>query len=249
MDNKLSVHFGEDKTKCILFGSKYKIKKADPLDIEYNSIKIKQYRKVTYLGCILDATLSGESMALNVLNKINGRLKFLYRQENVLDKSLRRLLCNAMIQPFFDYACSAWYPHLNKSMQDRLQSAQNKCIKFCLKIGCRTSVKTKDFEAINWLNVHDRFFKIMASTVFRFFKSCGPEYLDEIYFPADQIGMCTRFSYQKLQIPRRKTNMGMKSLSYVAPTFWNTLPTSLKLSVNLNNFKHKIKDYFFDRNK
>ena len=249
VDNKLSVHFGEDKTKCILFGSKYKIKKADTLDIEYNNIKIKQYRKVTYLGCILDSTLSGESMALNVLNKINGRLKFLYRQENVLDKSLRRLLCNAMIQPFFDYACSAWYPHLNKSMQDRLQSAQNKCIKFCLKIGCRTSVKTKDFEAINWLNVHDRFFQIMASTVFRFFKNCGPEYLDEIYFPADQIGMCTRFSYQKLQIPRRKTNMGMKSLSYVAPTFWNTLPTSLKLSVNLNNFKHKIKDYFFDRNK
>ena len=27
VDNKLSIHFGEDKTKSILFGSKHKIKK------------------------------------------------------------------------------------------------------------------------------------------------------------------------------------------------------------------------------
>ena len=247
VDNKLSIHFGEDKTKCILFGNKYKIKNAELLNIEYNNIKIKQYKKVTYLGCILDATLSGESMALNVLNKINSRLKFLKRQENFLDITLRRLLCNAMIQPFFDYACSAWYPNLNKSIQDRLQSAQNKCIKFCLKIGQRTSVKKKDFEAINWLNVHDRFLQVIASTVFRFFKNCIPEYMDEIYFPADQEGMSTRFSYQKLQIPRRKTKMGMKSLSYMAPSFWNTLPKPLKLSITLNSFKHKLKDYFFSQ--
>ena len=78
VDNKLSIHFGEDKTKSILFSSKNKAKQADPLNIHYNDIKIKQYSKVTYLGCILDETLSGESMATHVINKINSRLKFLY---------------------------------------------------------------------------------------------------------------------------------------------------------------------------
>ena len=63
VDNRLSIHFGEDKTKSISFGSKYKIKNLEPLRIEYNSIKIKQYRKVTYLGCFFDNTLSGELMA------------------------------------------------------------------------------------------------------------------------------------------------------------------------------------------
>ena len=43
VDNKLSIHFGEDKTKSILFGSKHKIKKSKPLNIQYNDIKIKQY--------------------------------------------------------------------------------------------------------------------------------------------------------------------------------------------------------------
>ena len=90
VDNKLSIHFGEDKTKSILFGSKHKIKKSKPLNIQYNDIKIKQYSKVTYLGCIFDETLSGESMAIHVINKINYRLRFLYRQNTFLNFSLRR---------------------------------------------------------------------------------------------------------------------------------------------------------------
>ena len=37
---------------------------------------MKQHSKVTNLGCILDETMSGESMSLKVINKINWRLKF-----------------------------------------------------------------------------------------------------------------------------------------------------------------------------
>ena len=48
VDNKLSIHVGEDKTKSTLFGSKHKIKNSKPLNIQYNDIKIKQYYKVTY---------------------------------------------------------------------------------------------------------------------------------------------------------------------------------------------------------
>ena len=84
VDNKLSIHFGEDKTKCILFGTKYRLNKASSLDIKYGGIHIKQYHTATYLGCLLDETLSGESMALKVINKTNSRLRFLYRKKQVL---------------------------------------------------------------------------------------------------------------------------------------------------------------------
>ena len=70
-DNRLSIHFGEYKTKSILFASKRKIKNIPKLKINYKNIQINQHSKVTYLGCILDETMSGESMALKVINKIN----------------------------------------------------------------------------------------------------------------------------------------------------------------------------------
>ena len=156
LQNKLSIHFGEDKTKSILFGSKHKIKKSKPLNIQYNDIKIKQYSKVTYLGRIFEETLSGESMAIHIIKKVNSRLRFLYRQNRFLNFPLRRLLCYAMIQPYFGYACNARYPNINKKLKIRLQAAQNKCIGFCLKSNDRSSINSKDFKKINWLPIHER---------------------------------------------------------------------------------------------
>ena len=63
VDNNLSVHFGQDKTKSILFGTKHKLRNAKALDIVHNGTEIKQYEKVKYLWCILDQSLSVESMA------------------------------------------------------------------------------------------------------------------------------------------------------------------------------------------
>ena len=66
----LSIHFGEDKTKSILFCSKRKLRKAGKLNISYQGIDIKQNSEVTYLGCILHETMSGEPMAYKTIKKL-----------------------------------------------------------------------------------------------------------------------------------------------------------------------------------
>ena len=42
--------------------------------------------------------MSGEPMALKVINKINGKLKLLYWKNNFLTTGLQRMLCNVLIQ-------------------------------------------------------------------------------------------------------------------------------------------------------
>ena len=61
VDDKLSIHFGEDQTKS--FASKRRAKNIRQLDIKYKDINIKQNLEVTYLWCVLDETMSGEPMA------------------------------------------------------------------------------------------------------------------------------------------------------------------------------------------
>ena len=100
VDN-ISIYFGEGERKSILFGSRHEIN-SKPLKIQYNYIKTKQFYKVTYVGCVLDETLSGESLA------------FFYQQNRFPNVPLRKLLCNAIIQAFFNHACGAWYPNVNK---------------------------------------------------------------------------------------------------------------------------------------
>lgn len=74
-----------------------------------------QHTSVTYLSCILDENVSGESMATKTLGKINDRLRFLYRKQNFLDTSINRLLANELIQPRFDYAQNKFYQALFES--------------------------------------------------------------------------------------------------------------------------------------
>ena len=118
---KLSVHFGEDKTKSIIFGSKRRLK-----DLQSGEIEIKQHKEDKYLGCIFDYNTSGKPMAVKVIYKVNMRPRFLYRKQSILNGPLRRFLCNALIQPHFDYASQeAWYPNLTKTLSIKLQRAQN----------------------------------------------------------------------------------------------------------------------------
>ena len=245
VDNKLSIHFGEDKTKSILFSSKRKIKKASPLNIQYKDIEIKQYSKVTYIGCILDETLSGESTAIHVINKVNSRLRFLYKQNKFLDIPLRRLLCNAMIQPFFDYACNAWYPNLNKKLKKRLQAAQNKCIRFCLKLGDSTNIETIEFEKINWLPIQERVNQCALSRFINFILMLLPNTWMKYFLRQNVTEFLHVTPFKKLKLPHRKANQGLRALSYVGPFLWNKLDNSLKMSASSNTFKHNLENQYF----
>ena len=66
VDNKLSIHFGEDKTKSILFASKRRANNIRQLKFKYKDINIKQHVEVTYLGCVPDNMMSEEPMTLNL---------------------------------------------------------------------------------------------------------------------------------------------------------------------------------------
>lgn len=68
------------------------------------------------------------------IEKITTRLRFLYRTNRYLSQPLRRLLCNAITQPHFDYTCLVWYHNLDKIVKTNLQTLKNKCIIFCLNL-------------------------------------------------------------------------------------------------------------------
>ena len=131
-------------------------------------------------------------MALKVINKINGRLRFLYRKNRYLSPYLKRLLCNAIIQPHFDYVCSAWYPNLNKTFKSKLQTLQNKCIRFCHQLDSRSHTGIK--EQINWLPVSERFNQCICSNAAKCFNENCPLYSYDLYKPFGQDQINTRSS-------------------------------------------------------
>ena len=53
-------------------------------------------------------------------------------------------------------------------------------------------------------------------------------------------------SYQKLNVPHRKTNVRQKVLSYVGPSIWNNFSKTLKTLTSLKTFKDNMKKHLFN---
>ena len=245
MENKLSIHFGEDKTKSIVFGTRRKLKNLAEIDIRRGEIKIKHHSSVNYLGCIFDESLTGIDMATKVTKTVSNRLRFLYRKQAFLTPYLRRLLCNALIQPHFDYACVAWYSNLGKKYTKKLQIMQNKCLRFCLNLGNRHHIGVKEFKKINWLPTRERFQQCVCVSAYRFVNSEAPAYMDSIFKLVPNYSYNTRKGAYRLKQPNKLNNLGLNSLSYIGPRNWNNLPNKVKLTSNADTFKHAIKELFF----
>ena len=114
----LSIYFREDQAKLIVFASKFKRKNIQKLNIKYVDIQIKQHSKVKYLGCLLDETMSGEAVALNIIIKLNNKLKVLHHKNSFLTLALRPLLSNALIQLHFNYASITRQSLVSKSNKE-----------------------------------------------------------------------------------------------------------------------------------
>ena len=68
--------------------------------------------------------------------------------------------------------------------------------------------------------------------------------LQSFFEYASQGRISSRNNYSKLKVPFRKTTMGQKSLSYIGPSVWNKLPSSMKRNISLNKFKHDVKKHY-----
>ena len=94
-------------------------------------------------------------MAYKTIRKINFMLNYLFRKKHFLSKSLRRLLRNALIQPH-RIACTAWYPNLCKKLKNKIQTTQNKWVRFYLNLDNMAHISQNELEKLNWLPMSDR---------------------------------------------------------------------------------------------
>ena len=91
----------------------------------------------------------------------------------------------------------AWYPNLTKKLKNRIQTSQNKCIRFCLKLDKTAQISHKEFETLNWLPVTERFNQCINSIVFKYVNNQCRNYLIEVFQTAPENNIQTRGIFLK----------------------------------------------------
>ena len=109
-----------------------------------------------------------------------------------------------------------------------MQITQNKCIRFCLKLDKMCHISEEDFKTNNWLPVDQRVQQSLNVAVFKYVDSACSYYMKEVFEYASQGRISSRNIYTRLKVPFHKTTMRQESLSYIGPSVWNKLPSSMK---------------------
>ena len=165
------------QTLSILFGSKKRISKCSELHATCNGTVIGSESEVTYLGAILDQTLSGASTARSIITKGTNELKILYRNARSLDSKSKAVLTSALIQCYFDYASAIWYSGLTQTFKTKLQIVQNKIIRFILDLPARSHVGYVEFSKAKMCPVHKRVGQLKRNHIFNIIHGNSPAYL------------------------------------------------------------------------
>ena len=197
--------------------------------------------QITYLGCILDETMSGEPIAYKTIKKINSRLNYLFRAKHFLTPRLiRQLLCKALIQPHFDYVWTVWYPSLIKKLKNKIQTTKNKCVQFCLNLEKIARLSQNEFEKLNWLSISDRFNQCVLLITFKFVNKIRLNYLNEVFMWATESNRTLRNDYRKLKHPFHKTAASQNLFSFLGPSKWKKLFEFKKKLHKIDTFKQNL---------
>jgi hypothetical protein len=117
------------------------------------------------LGVCIDKFLSCENIVLSIIQKMNARLRFLYRKACYLKRLARTTLCSALIQCYFDYACCG----ISKQLRHKVQVTEFKVVSFILNLGPRESISSDILDSLGILNVEDRVIQLRLNHVYTVF--------------------------------------------------------------------------------
>ena len=240
--NKLSLNL--KKCETILFGSAQKLSQNPKPQIAIDNFQIPVKNEVTYLGAILDDRLTGDSHLKSSLSKLHKTTKFLFRQQCYLNFRTRKLVANALLQPIFDYGLQIFHASANQKLKTKLQTSQNKALRFVLNLQPRDHLTAFHFNTLKWLTIEERCNFLTLSLVHKCISGHAPSYLNVFSPPTHRHN--TRHSQQGLTLPKSQS-VGQKRFKYIGAKQWNNLPREVRETRSLSGFKYRLKSHLRQR--
>lgn len=242
-ENKLSLHLG--KTESIVFASCQKLAEGNEMSIECKGRSIEAKDCVKYLGVNIDQDMSCTKEGTKLVSKINSKLKFLYRNAGFFRMRERKMLCSALLQSHFDYACNFWYRGVCSELKNKFQTAQNKIVRYIHSYDNRKHLVCSDFHRLNMLKVQFRVDYTTLCHMYNISKGVAPSYLSE---SIERSRNRRTRSKSEFLLPSVKTQ-GKKSFRYNGVRLWNRLDYDVRNVESKSEFKIKLKEILFDRMK
>ena len=232
--NKLSLNTTNNKTKFMVLT---KQRSARHFDIRIGKTNIEQVNKINYLGVIFNDKLSWKSHIQHVCSKLSSGSWALLKLRNYFDTTTLKTVYCALIYSYLQYCVSTW-GLASTTVLDPLVRIHKRIIKIIMN-NPLLSHTNHLFQKLNFLKLKDIVKLEIAKTMFCFNKSYGKNEFQTIISITQKQRYKTRLAAKQNYFqPRKRTELGKKTFSYIGPKIWQEVPFELK---SLSQFKKIFK--------
>lgn len=197
-----------------------------------------------YLGLTLDPTLSWTHHIQYVEQTLASLCGVMWRVSSFVSRHVLKTFYFSYIHSRLNYLILLWGCACMSRLR-KLQSLQNRCLKiiFSRPLLYSTLLLYSD-RCHNILPIS--YLCDLQTLVFVHNILFNPKSHHNIQLSTMASTSNTRITRQSsnLSRPRAITNIGLKRISFIGPTKYNSLPSELKRITNLNTFKTHLKRYF-----
>ena len=130
--NELTLNI--KKTKCMVLGTKHKIKRTPTIPIYIDNQSIDYVTTYKYLGITIDQTLNFNVHANQVIKTVSYKLFLLQKIRKYITTQAAINIYKAMVLPYFDYG-DILYHHTSSKLIDKIQKLQNRGLRICFGPG------------------------------------------------------------------------------------------------------------------
>lgn len=244
---KHGLKLNESKTQTLLIGSNRLISNID-MDmvprLRLNGHPLEFQNKVKNLGLIMNNNLTWTDQVTATCNKVFASIHSLKRFAIYFPLNMKVMLVKTLVFPHFNY-CDTVYNDMTAELSDRLQRAQNYCIRFVFNLKRNDHVTPFYQElAILKLKVLRQYHILMV--LHDVLHKHSPQYLyDRFAFISNNGAHNTRHGSNLLIMPAHRSSFYNKSFTVSAIRLWNSLPASIR-SINLHaRFGAEVKDFLY----
>lgn len=236
--NKLTLNVS--KTKIMHFSVKKKIESVLNLpSLHINMQRLEYVEDFKYLGITLDRRLNFQKHFHDTMLNLNHKLYVLCKVRPFINTEIAVLLYKSHLLSFLEYG-TIFFVGLPIYLKCKLQRFQNKVLRVCHKadryttnLALHLASKIAPLEARRKVKICNYMFKQTRQT---------PEIL------TIPVRHGNRSSLKRLvKVPLPRNDRFKKSISFIGPTLWNSLPTTLRMCNDYNSYRKLLKKYMYDQ--
>src|SRR5688572_17404655 len=240
--NKLLLN--PSKTEFLLLGTPQQLKKFDGLkSLKLGDSIVELADAARNLGVVFNSTLSLTGHVNSICKSSYMFIRDIRRIRCYVPMSARISLANALVSSRLDY-CNSLLTGINKSNILKLQRVQNSLARVITNTSKYEHI-TPLLKSLHWLPVQHRIRFKLGLIVYKTLNSGQPQYLKSVLIPLTYHYSMRSSDCICLVIPKSRTVLGERAFSVSGPTFWNSLPVSVRSAQSLVSFRSRLKTYLF----